>query len=75
MLAKGNIEERFKGPFGGRVKRYKDGEYKGIKCDWYTKCPITYRCEVKNTAYKRCKRCKVKAAYHSTREKNLLIRK
>ncbi|MFW6015860.1 MAG: hypothetical protein ACOCRK_05440 [bacterium] len=74
-MARGGIAERFKGPFDERITRYQDGSYQGIQCDWYTKCPITYRCEAKHEGHDRCKKCKVKAAYHSTKEKNLLIRK
>jgi hypothetical protein len=67
--------EEFEGPFGERVIRYKDGYYEGIECSQYAPCPIDYRCENKNSKYEWCRRCKVLTCSHSTKEKNLLIRK
>ena len=74
MSTHGKIAKKFEGPFGETIKRYKDGFYLGIKCDWYDPCPICRRCQVKNKKYERCKNCKVKSDYHSTKEKNLMSR-
>jgi hypothetical protein len=74
-MPKAVIHETFIGPFGERIVRYKDGTYEGILCPHYAPCPIDYRCEHKNPKYDWCKRCKVKTCEHSTKEKNMLIRK
>ena len=75
MAYHGEIHEKFKGVCDNTVTRYKDGYYKNVKCIHYEPCPICFRCEVKNKKYKKCRNCEVKKDYHTTREKNMMIRK
>lgn len=74
-MAQPHLHVRFIGPFGEVIERYKDGKYEGIQCPHYTPCPIDYRCEIKNSKYEWCDKCKVQTCDHSTKQKNMLIKK
>jgi predicted amidophosphoribosyltransferase len=76
MQANGEVVEVHHEEVNGKVRRTADAYYIGIKCDWYNPCPICQRCQnAFPSKYERCRECSVKSDYHSTDEKNLMIKR
>ena len=60
----------------GTVKRTADAYYVGVKCSWYHPCPICQRCMASfPSKYERCKECSVTGCYHTTKQRNMLIKR
>lgn len=60
----------------GLVRRLSNGKYLGIKCHLYNPCPICYRCtNYFPQKYQACRDCSLISCNHTTKQKNLLIKR
>ena len=73
---KGEIVRVYHDRTNGTVKRTADAYYLGVKCSWYHPCPICQRCMASfPSKYERCKDCAVTGCHHTTKQRNMLIKR
>ena len=76
MKANGEVVRVYHDKVNGTVKRTADAYYLGVECSWYNPCPVCQRCISSfPSKYERCKECSVTGCHHTTKQRNMLIKR